>query len=59
MCSMKKCKGCGAPIQNKDPKMAGYSVNLEQDYWGILCDIAIKKGIKKGLEDCIGHVEVV
>ena len=32
MCSMKKCKGCGAPIQNKDPKMAGYSVNLEQDY---------------------------
>ena len=32
MCSMKKCKGCGAPIQNKDPKMTGYSVNLEQDY---------------------------
>ena len=31
MCSMKKCKGCGAPIQNKDPKMTGYSVNLEQD----------------------------
>ena len=32
MCSMKKCKGCGAPIQNKDPKMTGYSINLEQDY---------------------------
>lgn len=33
--------------------------NLEQDYWGILCDTAIKKGVKKGLEDCIDHVEVV
>lgn len=27
--------------------------NLEQDYWGILCDTAIKKGIKRRLEDCI------
>lgn len=33
--------------------------NLEQDYWGILCDTAIKKGIKGKLEDCIDHVEVV
>lgn len=31
--------------------------NLEQDYWGILCDTAIKKGIKKGLEDCIDRIE--
>lgn len=33
--------------------------NLEQDYWCILCDTAIKKGIKRRLEDCIDHVEVV
>lgn len=31
--------------------------NLEQDYWGILCDTAIKKGIRRRLEDCIDHVE--
>lgn len=31
--------------------------NLEQDYWGILCDTAIKKGIKRSIEDCIDHVE--
>ncbi len=31
--------------------------NLEQDYWGILCDTAVKKGIKKTLEGCIDHVE--
>lgn len=33
--------------------------NLEQDYWGILCDTAVKKGIKKRVEKCIDHVEVV
>mgnify|MGYP004511923093 FL=1 len=33
--------------------------NLEQDYWGILCDTAIKKRIKRKLEDCIDHVEAV
>ena len=33
--------------------------NLEQDYWGILCDTAVKRGIKRRLEDCIDHVEVV
>lgn len=33
--------------------------NLEQDYWGILCDTAIKKGIKKRVEDCIDHVEAL
>ena len=31
--------------------------NLEQDYWGILCDTAIKKGIKRSIEDCIDHIE--
>lgn len=33
--------------------------NLEQDYWGILCDTAIKKEIKRSVEDCVDHVEVV
>ena len=27
--------------------------NLRQDYWGIICDAAIKKSI----EDCIDHIE--
>ena len=31
--------------------------NLRQDYWGIICDAAIKKGIKKSIEDCIDHIE--
>ena len=31
--------------------------NLEQDYWGILCDTAVKKGIKETLEGCIDRVE--
>lgn len=31
--------------------------NLEQDYWGILCDTAIKKGIKRSVEDCVDHIE--
>ena len=31
--------------------------NLQQDYWGIICDAAISKGIKKSIEDCIDHIE--
>lgn len=31
--------------------------NLWQDYYGILCDTAVKKNIKKSIEDCIDHVE--
>lgn len=35
--------------------------NLRQDYWGIICDAAIKKGIKKGIkksiEDCIDYID--
>ena len=31
--------------------------NLEQDYWGILCDTAVKNGIKETLEGCIDRVE--
>ena len=31
--------------------------NLEQDYWVILCDTAVKKGIKETLEGCIDRVE--
>lgn len=30
--------------------------NLEQDYWGILCDTAIKKEIKRSIEDCGDHI---
>jgi ribosomal protein L34E len=30
---------------------------LKQDYWGILCDTAIKKGIKNSIESCIDHIE--
>lgn len=29
---MKKCKGCGILLQDKDIKLPGYTVNLEQDY---------------------------
>ena len=31
--------------------------NLQQDYWVIICDAAIKKGIKKSIKDCIDHIE--
>ena len=31
--------------------------NLRQDYYGILCDTAIKKGIKKNFEECIDCIE--
>ena len=31
--------------------------NLRQDYWGIICDVAIRKGIKKDIKDCIDGVE--
>ncbi len=52
------------PAQVHSPGYCGKGItaspeksNLEQDYWGILCDTAVKKGIKKTLEDCIDHVE--
>lgn len=31
--------------------------NLNQDYWGIICDTAIKKGLKSSFEACIDRVE--
>jgi len=31
--------------------------NLRIDYWGILCDTAIKKGLKRNFEECIDHIE--
>lgn len=31
--------------------------NLQQDYWGIICDAAISKDIKKSIEDCIDHID--
>lgn len=38
---------------NESPNKA----RLRQDYYGILCDAAIKKGIKKSISDCIDYVE--
>lgn len=43
---------CAAAAAGESPSKA----NLWQDYYGILCDIAVKKGIKKSVEDCIDHV---
>lgn len=40
-------------VSDVSPKKA----NLWQDYYGILCDAAIKKGIKKDISYCIDHVE--
>lgn len=51
------------PAQAHSPRYCGKGItaspeksNLEQDYWGILCDTAIKKGIKRRLEDCIDYI---
>ena len=30
--------------------------NLQQDYCGILCDVAVKKEVKKSIKDCIKDV---
>ncbi len=32
-------------------------LRLEQDYYGILCHTAIKKGLVQNIESCIDHVE--
>lgn len=34
-----------------------YKAKLEQDRCGILCQTAIKKGLKPNLESCIDHIE--
>lgn len=31
--------------------------SLQQDYCGILCDVAVKKGVKESIKDCIMSVE--
>lgn len=31
--------------------------NLYQDKWGIICDVAVKKGIKESIQACIEYVE--
>lgn len=31
--------------------------NLQQDYCGIICDTAVKKGVKQSIKDCIMSVE--
>lgn len=38
---------------NESPNKA----KLRQDYYGILCEVAIKKEIKKNISDCIDYVE--
>lgn len=43
-----------AAVSGETPSKA----NLWQDYYGILCDTAVKKNIKKNIEDCIDHIEV-
>ena len=44
---------CAAAAAGESPSKA----NLRQDYYGILCHIAVKKGIKKSIEDCIDYIE--
>lgn len=43
---------CAAAAAGESPSKA----NLRQDYYGILCHIAVKKRIKESIEDCIDHV---
>lgn len=31
--------------------------NLDQDYYGILCDTAVKKGLVRSIKDCIEFVD--
>ena len=31
--------------------------NLKFDYHGIICEVALKKGLKESLQDCIDHAE--
>ena len=42
-----------APVQSAPSA----KTNLRQDYWGIICDVAISKGIKERIEDCIDHID--
>ena len=34
-----------------------YKTYLWQDRYGIMCDIVVKKGIKKSIKKCIDHIE--
>ena len=39
-------------------KVDGYNKeNLKLDFYGIICDVALKKGLKESLKDCIDHAE--
>ena len=44
---------CASAAAGESPSKA----NLRQDYYSILCDTAVKKNIKKSIEDCIDHIE--
>lgn len=41
--------------QNRTMEEAALA-SLQQDYCGILCDVAVKKGVKKSIKDCIKDV---
>lgn len=43
----------GRPLSAEETAIS----NLQQDYCGILCDMAVKKGIKKSIKDCIESVK--
>ena len=46
------------PYQNSVGKtnVVPYTEDLNLDYFGIICDVAIKKGIKETIEDCILYI---
>lgn len=46
------------PLQNEQARSEEEKAvsNLQQDYCGILCDTAVKKGMKQSIEDCIENV---
>lgn len=47
-----------SPYQNSTEKtnVSPYTEDLKIDYIGIICDVAIKKGIKETIEDCILYI---
>lgn len=56
--SMPRSSGSLNDTLNADSYNAySYKVNLDEDRWGIICDIALKKGIKENLIDLIVRVE--
>lgn len=42
---------------SQDPPYPNEYKNLEQDYFGILCDVLMKKGVTSSIEQCIKRVD--